>query len=383
MAAARRPTVPKRPNSRLRRKRGKPVFLPGGKVATAFPPFFVRQAAEDSPQNPGNDAIRGMDQGMKRRLTTVLYAAADRPDANGDSDDGVSLARLNGYRALLARQFERRDGRQVNRWGHAVVAEFPSVVEAVRCAIDVQRAVASKNAALDRDERLWFRIGINLGDVVLDTGDVYGDGVNVAARLEALAEPGGIVVSGTVHELTRKQVDAKFDFIGDKTIKNIDEPVASYAVRIERSDGQEAADAQTASRLQHIAVRAEELWAWLKAQPKSVRYAAGLIGLFIVLNALFGGIASPWFVAPSIPLALYIYLRARRPTGAETARSWPDETALPASESDRCRWQKRWSVGDRTGADAGQDSAAIGHGNDDDDLVRPRPVRHRHGHRVE
>lgn len=320
---------------------------------------------------------------MKRRLTTVLYAAADQPDVNGDSDDGVSLARLNGYRALLAQQFEQRDGRQVNRWGHAVVAEFPSVVEAVRCAIDVQRAVASKNASLNRDERLWFRIGINLGDVVLDTGDVYGDGVNVAARLEALAEPGGIVVSGTVHELTRKQVDAKFDFIGDKTVKNIDEPVASYAVRVEHRDGQEAPNAQTASRLQHIAVRAEEVWGWLKTQPKSVRYAAGLIGLLIILNALFGGIANPWFVAPSIPLALYIYLRARRQTGAETPRSWPDETAAPATKSARSRWQKRRSVGDRTGADAGQDAAAIGHGNDDDDLVRPRTVRHRHGHRVE
>ncbi len=330
----------------------------------------------------------GMDQGMKRRLTTVLYAAADRPDANGDSDDGVSLARLNGYRALLAQQFEQREGRQVNRWGHAVVAEFPSVVEAVRCAIDVQRAVASKNASLNRDERLWFRIGINLGDVVLDTGDVYGDGVNVAARLEALAEPGGIVVSGTVHELTRKQVDATFDFIGDKKVKNIDEPVASYAVRVERSDerdamAQAASDAETASKLQHLAARAEAAWSWLKAQPKSVRYAAGLIGLFIVLNALFGGIANPWFVAPSIPLALYIYLRARRPTGAETPRSWPDEAALPDFKSARCRWQKRRSVGDRTGADAGQDAAAIGHGNDDDDLVGPRTVRHRHGHRVE
>lgn len=342
-----------------------------------------------------------MDQGMKRRLTTVLYATADRPAVDRDRDDDASLDRLNFYRTLLARCFEGRDGRQINRRGRAVIAEFPSVVEAVRCAIDIQRAVTSQNASLPRSERLSFRIGINLGDVVVDADDVYGDGVNVAAGLETLAEPGGIVVSGTVHELSRKQVDAAFDFIGDREIKNLDEPVASYAVRAERRDehdamARDAASLDPSSTLQRAAMRAEALWVWLKAQPKSVRYAAGLIGLFVVLNAMFGGIANPWFVVPSIPLALYIYLHVRRQrTGPElpraapqepaatTRRSWPDKATLTKRQGSHCRWQKRPSVGDRPAADTGQDAAAIGHGDDDDDLVGARTVGHRHGHRIE
>ena len=100
----------------------------------------------------------------------------------------------------------------MNTWGDAVIAEFSSVVEAVRCAVEIQDSLTSENRQLPKAKQMWFRIGINLGDVMIDKGDLYGDGVNVAQRLESLAEPGGIMVSGTVHSLAHKQLVARFRF---------------------------------------------------------------------------------------------------------------------------------------------------------------------------
>jgi adenylate cyclase len=128
--------------------------------------------------------------------------------------------------------FERHDGRKVNTWGDAVIAEFTSVVEAVRCAVEIQDAIGAENRDLPEARQMWFRIGINLGDVMQDGGDLYGDGVNVAARLESLADPGGIMVSETVFNLTNRHLAFGYDFAGPQKVKGQDEPIASYRVRM-------------------------------------------------------------------------------------------------------------------------------------------------------
>src|SRR6266702_8456786 len=126
-------------------------------------------------------------------------------------DDSGTLAALKGHRReLIDPKIAEYGGRIVKTTGDGLLLEFPSVVDAVRCAVDVQRGMAERNAGLPPDQRIDFRIGINVGDIIIDDGDIYGDGVNVAARLQALAEPGGICVSGRVQEDTRGKVDIAF-----------------------------------------------------------------------------------------------------------------------------------------------------------------------------
>jgi adenylate cyclase len=161
-----------------------------------------------------------------RRLTTILAA------------DVVGYSRL-----MAADEAHRRDliepktaefgGRIVKLMGDGTLMEFASVVDAVRFAVDVQRAVAERNAAEPEDTRITYRIGINIGDIIVDGDDIYGDGVNIAARLESLAEPGGICVSGTVFDHVKGKVDTTFEDLGAQRVKNIPEPVSTYRVRLD------------------------------------------------------------------------------------------------------------------------------------------------------
>ena len=124
----------------------------------------------------------------------------------------------------------RAHGRIVKTTGDGLLVEFPSVVDAVRCAVEVQRAMVDRNAEIPEEKRIIFRIGINLGDVIIDGDDIYGDGVNIAARLEALAEPGGICISRVVHDQIRDKLSYSFDDMGEQSVKNIARPVRAYAM---------------------------------------------------------------------------------------------------------------------------------------------------------
>ena len=136
----------------------------------------------------------------------------------------------------MSELFERHDGRKVNTWGDAVIAEFSSVVEAVRCGVEIQDAIGAENREPAEAKQMWFRIGINLGDVMQDGTDLYGDGVNVASRLESLADPGGIMVSETVYDLTHKQLSFAYDFAGEQKVKGQDNPIVGYRVRMPGSN---------------------------------------------------------------------------------------------------------------------------------------------------
>ena len=121
-------------------------------------------------------------------------------------------------------------GRVVDSPGDNLLAEFSSVVDALRCAWDVQQELANLNAELPENRRMHFRIGLNLGDVIEEKGRLYGDGVNVAARLESLAEPGGILLSGTVYDQVKNKLPFQFEFTGEQAVKNIQDPVRAYRV---------------------------------------------------------------------------------------------------------------------------------------------------------
>lgn len=185
--------------------------------------------------------------GTQRKLTTVLCADVQGYSRLMGADEEGTFATLKAYRDAIDRVVATYGGRVVNTWGDSVIAEFPSAVESVRAAIDIQNDLAGRNALLDEARRLVFRIGINLGDVIVDGGDIYGDGVNIAARLQTAAAPGGILISRTVHDQVRNKLAVGFQFLGDLSVKNIDETVPSFVVLVGSSTPQ-AAPAETPAR---------------------------------------------------------------------------------------------------------------------------------------
>src|SRR6476660_6147367 len=169
------------------------------------------------------------DDKVKRRLTTVLCADAHGYSRLMEADEAGTLGTLRRYRTAFAGLVERHDGRIVNTWGDAVIAEFASVVEAVQCAVEIQQEISSQEPDPPQANRMRFRIGINLGDVMVEGADIYGDGVNIASRLQELAEPGGVVVYRTVYDQVHNKLSVGFDYLGPQQMKNV-APVLSYRV---------------------------------------------------------------------------------------------------------------------------------------------------------
>ena len=163
---------------------------------------------------------------MERRLAAIMATDVVGYSRLIRSDEEGTLAALKALRAdLIDPKIAEHHGRVVKLMGDGMLAEFASAVDAVRAAVEAQRAVAERNADLPEDKRIAFRVGINLGDVVVDGDDIHGDGVNVAARLEGLAEAGGICISGGVYDQVRDRIDFPFEDLGEHQVKNIDRPV--------------------------------------------------------------------------------------------------------------------------------------------------------------
>ena len=170
---------------------------------------------------------------MERKLTAILCADVYGYSRLMGEDEEATLRTLSAYRKIIDSLIENHRGRFVNSAGDSVLAEFTSVVEAVNCAVEIQNALKTENAGAPSERRMEFRIGVNSGDVMVEGEQIYGDGVNVAARLESLAEPGGICISGTVHEQVRYKLALTYEDIGEQTVKNIAHPVQVWRVRLD------------------------------------------------------------------------------------------------------------------------------------------------------
>src|SRR5512133_2928527 len=167
-----------------------------------------------------------------RRLAAIVAADVAGYSRLMGADEEGTHERLKAHLGELVNpKISEHRGRIVKNTGDGLLAEFASVVDAVRCAIDVQRGMAERNAGVPSDQRIEFRIGINLGDVIAEGEDIFGDGVNVAARLEALAEPGGICVSRVVRDQVRDRLEVAFEDLGEQQVKNIARPVRVYRIR--------------------------------------------------------------------------------------------------------------------------------------------------------
>ena len=167
---------------------------------------------------------------MERRLAAVLAADVQGYSHLTELNEEASTATLRRYRAVLEEFISAHRGHVFSSAGDGVVAEFPSIVEAIRCAVEIQNEIAERNSSVPEKQQMQFRIGVNLGDVIAEENNLYGTGVNVAVRLEQLAEPGGICLSQTVYDQVRKIVEIPFEDIGDHRLKNIAEPVHVYRI---------------------------------------------------------------------------------------------------------------------------------------------------------
>ena len=170
---------------------------------------------------------------VHRRLAAILAADVVGYSRMVEADEASTVARLKSLQDELIMPMIARDGgRVVKVMGDGVLVEFGSAVDAVRNAIEIQAAMATRNADLAEERRIAFRVGVNIGDVIIDGDDIHGDGVNVAARLEGICEPGGVYVSGTVHDHVEGKLATEFDDLGEHTVKNITRPVRVYRVRM-------------------------------------------------------------------------------------------------------------------------------------------------------
>jgi adenylate cyclase len=178
--------------------------------------------------------FRAMDgRPMERKLAAILSADVEGYSRLMGDDEVATVRTITQYREVIASAVARHSGRVVDAPGDNVLTEFSSVVDAVQCAVEIQRQLRSQNADLPLSRRMQFRIGINLGDVIVEGPRLYGDGVNIAARVESLAEGGGICLSGTAYDQVEGKLPFGYDFLGEQTVKNIARPVRVYRLRLE------------------------------------------------------------------------------------------------------------------------------------------------------
>src|SRR2546425_3090811 len=163
--------------------------------------------------------------GVERKLTAILSADVKGYSRLMGEDEEMTLRTLQAYRQVTDRLIEQHRGRIVGTAGDSILAEFASAVAAVQCAVEIQQELRGKNAELPPDRRMEFRLGINVGDVMVDGEQIYGDGINVAARLQGLADPGGIFIAGTVYDQVKNKLALHYEDLGEQPVKNIAEPV--------------------------------------------------------------------------------------------------------------------------------------------------------------
>jgi len=173
------------------------------------------------------------DEGFKRKLTAILSADVVGYSRLMEDNEEATIQSINAYRISISTFIEQHRGRVVDKTGDNLMAEFSSVVDAIKCAVEIQKEIGERNAALPENRRMLFRIGVNLGDVVEEDDRIYGDGVNIAARLESLAEAGGICISRTAYGQIKNKLNLGYEYLGEHSVKNISEPVHVYKVLME------------------------------------------------------------------------------------------------------------------------------------------------------
>lgn len=212
---------------------------------------------------------------MERRLSAIFAADMVGYSRLMEADEEGTLSRQKCHRVeLIDVKIDAHHGRIVKLTGDGMIAEFPSVVEAVQCAVSIQQEMEAREADVPEDRKIRYRVAVNLGDVILEDGDVYGDGVNIAARLEALAPPGGVIVSGTAYDHLKSNIEVGYEDIGEQQLKNISRPVRAY--RVELSGAADLAKSELATQSGRKPSIAVLPFANLSTDPEQEFFADGL-----------------------------------------------------------------------------------------------------------
>jgi adenylate cyclase len=271
---------------------------------------------------------------MKRKIAAIFAADIAGYSRLVAEDEEETLRRLASYREVIDDFIAKANGRIFNTAGDAVLAEFPSAVDAVRCAIDIQESLRTRNMAYPPSRQMSFRIGITIGDVVERDGDLLGDGVNIAARLEGLAEVGGICVSRAVHEQVANKLSVQFADIGAQEVKNIPTPVHAYMVAMRREDGTYATP-----QVKKAAAKVAAAPVWMWPLVVAVVSIAGIVVTGFLYNAKLkqtSAVAAVPSATPSAAPAATAAAPSPTPTMAAQvpapgAAATPTPTPLPVS----------------------------------------------------
>jgi len=219
-------------------------------------------------------------QEVKRKLVAILSADVKGYSRLMEEDEKGTVRTLNAYKEVMTNFIQQHHGRVVDAPGDNVLADFASVVDAVECAVEIQKELKTRNAELPENRRMEFRIGVNLGDVIEDGEQILGDGVNIAARLESLSEAGGICISGTAYDHVENKLSLGYQYLGEQAVKNIAKPVRVYRVLMEPEE-------------------AGKMIGEKKAKPK--RWQKLALGLIVVVIVVTAAIIIWKFYTPSGP----------------------------------------------------------------------------------
>ncbi|MEP3246998.1 MAG: adenylate/guanylate cyclase domain-containing protein [Sneathiella sp.] len=284
---------------------------------------------------------------VDRKLTTILCADVCGYSKHMGRDEEGTLSRLKIAREEFAKHISDHAGRIVNMTGDGLVAEFGSVVQAVQCALGVQDFLKEKNSKSKDPDCLIFRIGLNLGDVIIEGDDIFGDGVNVAARLEAMAPPGGICISGTVYDHVKGKFPNNFQYLGKKEVKNIADAVPVYTSGMVDMPETEAPPSTTRPSLDE-----EEQTIRKEVKRKAAFYrravSTGALIVFLFLINVLTTTSYFWFIWPTLPLLFFLALDAVRVFGkGQFAHDWEERQVNHL----KARKHRRYGSGDHKPSD--------------------------------
>jgi adenylate cyclase len=256
---------------------------------------------------------------MERKLAAILHADVKGYSRLMGEDEEATLRTLTAYRDEIDAIIRQHRGRVVGSAGDSVLAEFASVVDAVQCAVVIQATLKAENASLSPQRKMEFRIGINLGDVMVQGEQIYGDGVNIAARLESLAEPGGIYISGTVYEQVKNKLTLEYEYLGEQQVKNIAEPVRVWRIRVEESGSPGSGVRSPESKVE-------------SQKPRRVGMAhrhqvvVAVVGLLLIVGTI---VAVRYFFRPPLSPQSSVLVTQAEPTPALPLPDKPSIVVLP------------------------------------------------------
>jgi class 3 adenylate cyclase len=259
------------------------------------------------------------DEGFERKLAAILSADVEGYSRLMDDDEEATVRTLTSYRTAISDLVEKFRGRVVDSPGDNILAEFKSVVDSVNCAVEIQRELSEQNEELPDNRKMQFRIGVNLGDVIEEEGRIYGDGVNIAARLEGIADPGGICISRTAFDQIEDKLPLGYEYLGEKSVKNSPKPIRAYKVVFDPSEKKRGTLKRKHKRRdkkgkkrQHresdkhaVGTRSKELNMNRFYQHRRI-YAGVIILLFIINILTWPGLF--WFHWPALGWGLFLFI---------------------------------------------------------------------------